>query len=71
MEEIRERTLDLTIRFVDDDWFEIDVYEPESGEVTQFSHPLSFDEHPEFDFTIGKEIYSWLSLWKEEEEGIL
>ena len=67
MEEPRERTLDLTIRFVDDDCFEIDVYEPESGEVTQFSHPLSFDEHPEFDAAIGNEIYSWLSLWKEED----
>ena len=46
---------------------EVDVYEPESGEVIQMQHPLSFDEHPEFDAAIGNEIYSWLSLWTEKE----
>ena len=61
-----QQTLELTIR-LNKDSFEVDVYEPESGEVIQMQHPLSFDEHPEFDAAIGNEIYSWLSLWTEKE----
>lgn len=68
MNEKIERHLDLTIR-INDGEFEIDVYEPESGEVSQLQCPLSFDEHPEFDEAIGREIYSWLSLWSEEDES--
>lgn len=60
-----ERMLELTIR-VNDDNFEVDVYEPESGDVVQFQCPYSPDEHPEFDKAIGDEIYSWISLWKDE-----
>ena len=66
-----QRTLELTIRLNEND-FEVDVYEPESGEVAQMQFPYSPDEHPEFDKTIGEEIYSWISLWagqKEEEDG--
>lgn len=62
-----ERQLELTIRFGDGE-FEVDVYEPDSGEVMQLQHPLSFDEHPDFDEAIGKEIYSWFSLWSEEDD---
>lgn len=62
-----ERHLELTIRLGDGE-VEVDVYEPDSGEVMQLQHPLSFDEHPDFDEAIGKEIYSWLSLWSEEDD---
>jgi hypothetical protein len=61
------RVLELTIRLNGDD-FEVDVYEPESGEVAQIQYPYSPDEHPEFDKAIGDEIYSWISLWAEEGE---
>ena len=61
------RSLELSIR-LNADSFEIDVYEPESGENARMEHPYSFDEHPEFDAAIGAEIYSWLSLWKDEQE---
>ena len=61
------RVLELTIRLNGDD-FEVDVYEPESGEVAQIQYPYSPDEHPEFDKAIGDEIYSWISLWDEEGE---
>ncbi len=61
------RVLELTIRLNGDD-FEVDVYEPESGEVAQIQRPYSPDEHPEFDKAIGDEIYSWISLWAEEGE---
>ncbi|WP_191396168.1 hypothetical protein [Flavonifractor sp. An306] len=67
MHEAAQRSLSLTIR-MGEDAFEIDIYEPESGEVTRISHPYSFDGHPEFDKAIGAEIYSWLSLWKDELE---
>lgn len=62
-----QRTLELTIRLNDDD-FEVDVCEPESGEVAQMQFPYSPDEHPAFDQRIGEEIYSWLSLWADEKE---
>ena len=62
-----QRTLELTIR-MNEGSFEVDVYEPDSGEVLQMQHPLSFDEHPDFDAAIGNEIYSWLSIWAEEME---
>lgn len=64
-----QRMLELTIR-LNNDSFEIDVYEPESGEVIQMQHPLSFDDHPEFDAAIGNEIYSWLSLWIEKGDKV-
>lgn len=60
-----QRTLELTIR-INENSFEVDVYEPESGEIVQMQHPYSPDEHPEFDKAIGDEIYSWLSLWADE-----
>ena len=59
------RTLELIIR-LNEDTFEVDVYEPDSGKITQFQHPYSPDEHPEFDKAIGDEVYSWISLWAEE-----
>lgn len=62
-----QRTLELTIR-INEDSFEVDAYEPESGEIVQMQHPYSPDEHPEFDKAIGDEIYSWVSLWAEERE---
>ena len=62
-----ERHLDLTIRLRDGE-VEVDVYEPESGEVSQIQLPLLFDGHHDFDEAIGREIYSWLSLWSEEED---
>lgn len=67
MSEKIERHLELTIRLGDGE-VEVDVYEPDSGEVMQLQHPLSFDEHPDFDAAIGKEIYSWLSIWSEEDD---
>lgn len=62
-----QRTLELMIRLNDDD-FEVDVYEPESGECSQMQFSFSPDEHPEFDKVIGEEIYSWVSLWADEKE---
>lgn len=64
-----ERHLELTVRLNDED-FEIDIYEPETGMVTQLQHPVSFDEHPEFDKAIGAEIYKWLGLWYDEKTAL-
>lgn len=63
-----KRALDLTIHLDGND-LEIEIYEPESGETAHMRHPYSPDEHPEFDANIGNEIYSWISLWKDEEEA--
>lgn len=65
---MKQRYLELTIRMRDDGFFELDVYEPESGEVKQIETPFSPDEHPEFDQAIGDEIYSWLRMWTKEKE---
>lgn len=62
------RTLELTIKLYGDS-FDVEVYEPETGEFTPLrDNPYSPDEHPEFDRDIGREIYSWVSLWKDEED---
>lgn len=64
-----QRVLELTIHLNDDD-FEVDIYEPETGECSQMhsQFPFSPDEHPEFDKSIGEEIYSWISLWVDQKE---
>ncbi len=63
-----ERSLDISIRMMDD-WFEVDVLDPESGCGRSFDFPYSADEHPTFIETIGEELYSWISLWKDAMEG--
>lgn len=63
-----QRTLELTVRLNEED-FEIDVYEPESGGCKQMQFPFSPDEHPEFNEQIGTEIYSWLSLWYDQKDA--
>ena len=68
MRETIRRHLELEIRLRKEE-FEVDVYEPESGECRQIQYPVSFGEHPEFDKAIGEEIYSWLSMWAEEDEN--
>lgn len=60
-----EHHLELTIRS-DGTNVEIGVYEPESGEFTQIETPFSPHEHSKFNEAIGNEIYSWISLWKDE-----
>lgn len=64
---MEQKTLELTIRY-DADYFEVDIYEPETGECSQMNCALSFDEHPEFNQAIGNEIYSWLSLWMDADD---
>lgn len=64
---MEQRNLELTIRF-DDYHVEVDVYEPETGELSQLDYLLSFDEHPEFNQAIGNEIYAWLSLWMDADD---
>ena len=64
---MEQKTLELTIRY-DADHFELDIYEPETGECSQMNCALSFDEHPEFNQAIGNEIYSWLSLWMDADD---
>jgi hypothetical protein len=60
-----EKHLDLDIG-IDGNNIVINVCEPESGETSCFEFPFSPNEHPEFDQAIGREVYSWISLWMEE-----
>ena len=62
-----QRTLELTITINEAD-IEVGVYEPNSGEWTAFYAVYSPDEHPDFDKALGDEIYSWITLWKEDEK---
>lgn len=62
-----QKNLELTIR-VNHDNFEIDVYEPESGEINQMVFSHSSDERHKFNEALGAEIYSWISLWMDENE---
>lgn len=68
-----ERSLDLTIRLKTNEegevsQIEIDTLEPESGTPATFTFPYSVEEHPEFDEVMGRELYSWISLWAEQLE---
>lgn len=62
-----KKNLDLSITLRDEE-FSVNITEPESGEVISMTHYYAFDEHPSFNEDIGNEIYSWLSLWKDEQE---
>lgn len=58
------RHLDLLI-LSDGEDLEVRVTEPQTGECQVIQQPLMFDEHPEFNETIGNEVYNWLGLWKD------
>jgi len=61
---VSARHLDLDIQILDDGYFGLHIFEPESGSGTVFV-PFRFapDDHSEFDQAIGKELYDWLHLW--------
>ena len=59
------KKLNLEIE-MDGDHFVVGITEPESGEYSAIENNFSPDEHPEFDGEIGREIYSWLSIWFDE-----
>ena len=66
-----EKTLQLTLRLNENGWFDVDIYELESGSSFQLNHPYCPDEHPEFNEDIGDEVYSWLGIMVEDLEAQL
>ena len=59
-------TLEVTIT-IDDEYFDVEVTEPESGCNTKFQDiPYMPDEHLEFNEAIGNEVYSWVSVGIDE-----
>lgn len=65
-----ERTLDVTISWNDEnETFSLLLREVQSGiHSYMYNIPYSPDEHPEFNESIGNEIYTWLDIWKDAEE---
>lgn len=66
-----EKTLQLTLRLNENGWFDVDIYELESGSSFQLNYPYCPDEHPEFNEDIGDEVYSWLGIMVEDLEAQL
>jgi hypothetical protein len=67
----KAKNLELAIRLSAElDEVEVDLFEPESGDVTQLQFPYSPGEHPEFDEAVGQAIYWWLEQMAEGEGGV-
>ena len=58
-----QRNLNLTID-LRENGFEVTIHEPESGETNQFTLPYNREE---IGWGIQDELFSWISLWAEEE----
>ena len=64
-----EHTLNLTINtHADTDTFDVLITAPECGDVTELNG-LSYKakDREQFDIKVGREIYSWISLWMDAE----
>lgn len=57
-----EHELHITVKIINDK-IVTTISEPESGEEDQMVHPISIDEHSDFDVLLGAEIYSWIKFW--------
>jgi hypothetical protein len=63
-----EKHLDLDIG-IDGNNIVINVCEPESGECAQLLFRLDQATPTEFCKRLGSEVYSWISLWMDENES--
>ena len=63
-----EMNLEIKLVKLNDSSFDIEIYEPESGDFTRKTFGYSPDAHPEFDDTLGHEIYSWIIMLMEQEK---
>lgn len=64
-----KRNLDIEIQYhLDggDGLVELTIRDNESGEFISDTFPYNPDEHHEFDYWIGGEVYSWLSLMADQ-----
>lgn len=57
-----KKSLDLSITMTNDR-VAVTIFEPSTSQSCTVHAPLSFDEHPEFDEHIGREIYEYLRMW--------
>lgn len=64
----RSRTLTVTLH-VEDGNAVAEFLEGETGERLSVVVPYSPDEHPEFNEAVGNELYSWLEMLMEEQDG--
>ena len=64
----RSRTLTVTL-YVEDGKAVAEFLEGETGEDLFVVVPYSPDEHPDFNEAVGRELYSWLIMLMDEQEG--
>lgn len=62
-----ERTIEISFRKLNGGEFLVDSYDPSTGESTNLGlFMYSPDEHPEFNESVGNELYFWLSALMED-----
>lgn len=61
-----EKSLEIRLVIKDASEFDVEIYEPESGDFTRLTNMFSPDEHPVFNEQIGNEIYAWISMLMDE-----
>lgn len=62
-----KKNLNVDIELYEDNFY-ITITEPESGEKQNYHFGSNFSIN-EFVIKIGAEIWSWISLWKDEMKG--
>jgi len=60
-----EKELDLTLR-IDNGNYEIDFYEPESGDIRRAVFAPVIGPSDDFNTMVGEEVFSWFSMMQEE-----
>ena len=61
--EPRTKLLEITIRPTGKDTYDVEFYEPESGDFERYS-----SNEPDFDRKLAAEIKSWASILRDEME---
>lgn len=62
-----KRTLELTIDLHEEN-FSLDIRDPDSCIHNEFSFFYSRHDLLDFNQTVGEEIYSWISLWRDAQD---
>ena len=61
--ELRTKSLEVTIKPTGEDTYDVEFYEPESGDFMRYS-----STRPDFDHMLAVEIKAWASILRDEME---